>query len=254
MNEPFVKRSFCSYCGDAPVNHFLYFLDSFISDTLDSQAIKIIKYVPGFIKNFADLIPRYLFETLAFLKLVKFSSDINKARTFRSKVIWEEAERRGIKMKQVVFRGKPLDYYRAMLNGKNFYFESIPVRPELGEMSKNWDDKIVLKQEFRKYNIPTPLCLKLSPWSLKDRDEIFSKITKPIIVKPRIGSRGRHTITNINTLEQFHKGINIAGQICFNLIIEEHLKGSVCRLSWAGFWRGFIRDRLQLSWVMEEKP
>lgn len=243
MNEPAVKKSFCSYCGDASINHTLYFLDSLVSVALDTHAFRMIKYVPRFIKNFVDLIPKFLFEISAFLKLVKFSSDINKARTFRSKVIWEEAERRGIKMEQVIFKGKPLDYYRAILNGKNFYFESIPIRPEFSEMSKNWDDKITLKQEFRKHNIPVPLCLKLSLWNLKDRDKVFSKLIKPIIVKPRIGSRGRHTITNINTLEQFHKGVSIAGQINFNLIVEEHLKGSVCRATLvdgvlAGFYKG----------------
>lgn len=246
-NGPSIKKSSCSYCGDAPINHSLYFLESFISITLDTHATKIIKYVPRFVKNFVDLVPRFLFETLALLKLVKFSGDINRAYTFRSKIIWEEAQKRGIIMEQVIFMNRPLDYYRAVLNGQNFYFESIPIRPEFLDMSQNWDDKVVLKREFRKYNIPVPACLELSFLGFKNRaknkEEIFSKFTKPIIVKPRIGSRGRHTITNIHTFQQFQEGIEIAGQICSCLVVEEHFKGSVCRATFvngvlAGFYKG----------------
>jgi len=243
MNEPSVKKSFCSYCGDAPINHLFSFLESVVYITLDIQAKKLIKHVPNFIKDFADLIPVFLFETLAFLKLVKFSSDINRAYTFRSKIIWEEAKKRGIIMKQVIFLGKPLDHYRATLNGKNFYFESIPIRPEFLDMSQNWDDKVVLKQEFSRKSIPIPAYFGLSFLSLKNMEEIFFKLQKPIIVKPRIGSRGRHTITNIHTLEQFRDSINIAGQICSYLIVEEHLQGSTCRATLvngilAGFYKG----------------
>ena len=118
-NEPHVKKSSCSYCGDAPISHTLSFLESFIAVPLDNHTKKIIKYVPNFVKKFVDFIPEFLFKTLAFLKLVKFSSDIEKANNFRSKIIWEEARRIRIIMQQVIFFGKPLDYYRAMLKIKD---------------------------------------------------------------------------------------------------------------------------------------
>lgn len=254
MNEPQVKKSACSYCGDAPINHTVSFLESIVSITLDNNAKRFIKYVPSFVKDLADLVPGFLFRTLALLKLAKFSGDINKAHTFRSRIIWEEAQKRGIKMEQVIFLGKPLDYYRAIVKIKNkskfFYFESIPIRPEFLDMDRNWDDKVVLKQEFSKKGIPVPTYFEFSPLSffyLKNKDknieEIFYKLSKPIIVKPRVGSRGRHTITNVNTLQQFRQGINTAFQICSYLIVEEHLKGNVCRATLvggtlAGFYMG----------------
>ncbi len=246
-NEPHAKKNFCSYCGDALINHTLSFLESLVAITLETHAVKIIKYVPGFVKDFVDLIPGFLFETLSFFKLVEFSLDIDKANTFRSRVIWEEAKKRGIIMEQVIFLGKPLDYYRATLKikGKNkkIYFESIPIRPEFLDMSKNWDDKVIMKQEFGKYGIPVPTYFELSFLSFKNPEEIFSKLRKPIIVKPRVGSRGRHTVTNINSLQQLREGISIALQICSHLIVEEHLKGSVCRATFingvlAGFYSG----------------
>ena len=250
INEPHVKKSSCSYCGDAPINHPLSFLESVVFITLDNNAKKIIKYIPSSIKNFVDIVPEFLFRTLVFLKLAKFSDDINKANSFRSKIIWEEARKRGILMEQVIFLGKPLDQYRAKLQIKNksrfFYFESIPIQSEFLDLSKNWDDKVLLKQELRKHGIPIPNYFELSPFSLggsKRIERIFSKLNKPIIVKPRVGSRGRHTITNISTLQQLKDGINISGQICSHLAVEEHLEGSVCRATLvggtlAGFYKG----------------
>ena len=243
INEPHVKKSPCSYCGDAPINHFLSFLESFVTVAFDNHAKKIIKYVPKFIKDFVDFIPGFLFRTLAFLKLAKFSSDINKANTFRSRIIWKEAKKRGIIMEQIIFLTRPLDYYRAKLNGKNFYFESIPIKPEFLDMHENWDDKIILKQELQKHNIPVPVFLELPFLSFKNPEKMFSKLSKPVVVKPRIGSRGRHTITNINSLQQFREGISISRQICSHLIVEEHLQGNVCRATLvngvlAGFYIG----------------
>lgn len=237
--EPKIKSTFCSYCGDAPINHTFSFLESLVTITLDNNAVKLIKYVPSFVKSFVDLIPGFLFETLSFFKLAKFSSDINKANTFRSKIIWEEARKRGIIMEQVIFMGKPLDHYRTKINGKNFYFESIPIRPEFLDMRKNWDDKVVLTKEFREHNIPVPAYFELSMfsfWLKKDKslENIFSKLRKPVIVKPRVGSHGRHTVTNIYTIQQLNAGIKIAGQICSYFIVEEHLKGSVCRATLVG--------------------
>ncbi len=235
-NEPHLKKILCPYCGDSPVNHTRFALESLVTITLDNHLKKFINYVPFFVKDFVDLIPGALFKTLVFFKLAEFSDDINKANNFRSKIIWEEAKKRGIEMEQVIFLGKPLDYYRAILEinrrKKYFYFESIPIRPEFLDISKNWDDKVVLKKEFRKRNIPVPDFFELSSFSffhLKNTEEIFSKLRKPVIVKPRVGSRGRHTVTNINSLLQLREGINIARQICSYLVVEEHLEGSVCR-------------------------
>lgn len=256
-NKPNIKTNSCSYCGNAPINHTLAFLESLVAITLDNYAKNFLKYVPSFIKNFADLVPGVLFRTLVFLKLARFSKDIDKANTFRSRIIWEEARKRGIEMEQVIFLGRPLDQYRAKLKIKNkskfFYFESIPLPLESLNVSKNWDDKALLKREFAKHCIPIPAYFELSVFSFlrslmnftsvgRTAKKIFSKLEKPVIVKPRVGSRGRHTITNIKSLEQFQEGIDVAMQICSYLVVEEHLSGSVCRATLvsgelAGFYR-----------------
>lgn len=241
-----LEKSTCSYCGEAPVNHKLFYLENLLSSLTDSHMVSVTQRAPKFIKDLASLVPIGLFKFLKFIGLAHFSKDIEKASSFRSRVIWEEAERRGIYMEQVVLGKKPLDWYRAKLNGKYIYFESLPILPEFLDLKNDWDDKIILKKELSKNGIPVPKFLKLRSFLVKpDLTSIFSKFETPIIVKPQVGSRARHTVTNINTLEHFKEGIAIANQISHKLVVEEHLNGYICRATvvggiLAGFYQGSV--------------
>jgi cyanophycin synthetase len=233
----------CSYCGDAQVNHKLYYLESIISSAFESHMAGVTRHAPDFLKDFASFIPVALFKVLIKLKLAHFSLDIEKACSFRSRVIWEEANRRGIPMEQIILGKRPLDWYRAVLNGRAIYFESIPIQPEFLDFKKDWDNKIILKKELFKHGIPVPTYKKLSIFRSRNLNKIFSKFEVPMIVKPQLGSRARHTVTNINSLQHFKEGIAIAGQISPHLVIEEHLYGYVCRATLvggvlAGFYKG----------------
>ena len=241
--EPTIKKSACEYCGDAGVNHTLSYIESLITVGVDGHMYRVIKYAPQFVKDFAEWLPTALFQLFVVLKKAAFSEDIEKACSFRSRIIWEEARVRGIKMEQLVFFGRPLDYYRATYNGKKFYFESIPIPPQFLDTDKNWDDKIVLKKEFAKHNIPIPKYAELSFLHTGNLEHLFSTFTKPIIVKPRVGSRGRHTITNIHTLAEFSDGVSIVKKLSPYISVEEHLVGSICRATivggtLAGFYQG----------------
>ncbi len=241
--EPQRKNIACPYCADAPINHALFYYVSLFGMAVDNHILKVSKHAPNFLKDFVDWLMLAFFEILIFFGGAKLSDDIDKAKTFRSRVVWEEARRRGIDMKQVIMFGKPLDHYRAMVGGKKIYFNSLPIPPKLLSMKENWDDKFTLKKVFSKNNIPVPAYVQFAVWYPQNFEKIFSKLQTPIIVKPRIGSRGRHTVTNIHTIEQFKEGINVAKQICSYLVAEEHLEGYVCRATlvrgklW-GFYRG----------------
>lgn len=239
------KKSICSYCGEAPVNHAFYFFEKLISFPFDLHTATVIKYTPRFVKNFVDRIPVFLFRIFVILKLGHFSSDINKANSFRSRVIWEEANRRGIQMEQIIIGERPLDWYRAKVDGKNIYFESIPIQPEFLDFKKDWDNKITLKEELLKYGVPVPNYIKLSFFPTQSLEKIFLKFKKPLIIKPQTGSRARHTVTNIRTFTHFKNGIIIAKQISPYLVVEEHLEGYICRATivsgvLAGFYRGSV--------------
>jgi D-alanine-D-alanine ligase-like ATP-grasp enzyme len=146
-------------------------------------------------------------------------------------------------MEQLILFGKPLDHYRAMINGTYAYFESIPLPPDSLDMDKNWDDKFILKKALSKHGIPVPQYAQLPLVRVRSLSHYYSLFTTPIIVKPRIGSRGRHTVTNIHTFEQFRNGVTIVKQICPYVEVEEHLQGPICRATLvggklAGFYRG----------------
>jgi len=242
-HEPHRKGSKCIYCGDSYVNHALYFFASLPSVFFDTHVIKTTKNAPLFVRNFVDWLFLAFFELSRFLHISKLSDDINLAKTFRSRVVWEEARRRGIDMRQVIMFGSPLDLYRTRTHGKLVYFDSLPIPPQRLIIKNNWDDKFLLKQELSKNNIPVPKFFSFSIFYPGDISEIFSKFEKPIIVKPRVGSRGRHTVTNIHTLEQFRHGVDVVKQISAFVAVEEHLDGDVCRATYVdgklmGFYRG----------------
>jgi D-alanine-D-alanine ligase-like ATP-grasp enzyme len=244
-SEPHSQKSSCSYCGDAAVSHTLFYIISLISVNIDNHVLRVASRAPKFLRAFVDWLMMSTFETFLFFRLARLSSDINQARTFRSKVIWEEANKRGIEMKQLILFGAPLDQYRARINGKLVYFDSLPIPPKFLNMKHNWDDKFLLKEEFSKKNIPVPAYFAFPAFYPQDIPKIFSKLEKPIIVKPRAGSRGRHTITNINSIEEFQGAINIAKQISAYLVAEEHIKGDVCRATFVkgelvGFYKGSV--------------
>jgi D-alanine-D-alanine ligase-like ATP-grasp enzyme len=241
--EPKIQQGVCSYCGDAQVNHRLYYLENFFSSLVEAHMVKVASHAPKFLKDFAGLVPVFLFKTLVFLGLAHFSRDINKANSFRSRIIWEEAKRRGIEMEQIIIGKKPLDWYRAKFAGKTIYFESIPIQSEFLDFKKDWDNKIILKKELSKHKIPVPEYKRVPFFRNKNIEGLLSKIKPPVIVKPQLGSRARHTITNIHTIEHLKDGINIAGKISPHLVVEEHLQGYVCRATLiggvlAGFYRG----------------
>jgi cyanophycin synthetase len=243
FSEPVSKKSSCVYCGDAPINHKLFYFSSMLSVVMDNHILRVTKHAPLFMRDFIDFLLKLFFEILLFLGLARLSTDINKTRTFRSRVVWEEALRRGIDMKQLIVFGNPVDLYITKIKGRRVYFNSLPIPERMLSMAKNWDDKYILKQEFLKNSIPTPACIQFPIFLSPNLEQIFSKLQKPIIVKPRVGSRGRHTVTNIYTLEQFQKAVDIARQICAHLVVEEHLTGYVCRATFVqgellGFYRG----------------
>jgi len=94
------------------------------------------------------------------------------------------------------------------------------------------DDKWLLKKKFIKAGIPVPKGKRVATW--KQALKVFSEVRKPVIVKPELGSRGRHTITFIHTEEELRHGYKIAKQLGTFVVVEEMLMGSVYRATYVG--------------------
>lgn len=219
----------CTYCGNNPVPHHLVKSQealSILTEPFDRLAKKIglrrlidplaLKLLPGFLK------------VLEKIKIISYNADINLVQTTRSKVIWQEAQRRGIPMEQIVIFGRKSDFFRATVGGKTIYFESLPIPAERSTESQEWlDDKVKLKEKLLAAGLPASRGGGFKDW--QSMLKVFRMLRKPVIIKPALGSRGRHTTTYIYTEEQLKKAFRIGKQIADRLVMEEHLFGSVYR-------------------------
>lgn len=232
----------CYYCGNNPIPHTITKVNDWFS-SINNPLVSLgsSPLGTGLDYLFAFIIPPLvaLADAIGFIRL---SDDIEKANNGRSKVIWEEAKERGVVMEQITIFGRPLDLYRATLpSGRKIVFESLPMPISKKTPALTWlDDKLKLKKVLEKNKIPAPRGGVHTRFSTMLN--MFNELSKPVIVKPALGSRGRHTTTFIYTEEQLKKAFDIAKQIAHRLVIEEHLIGPVYRGTVVdGVIRGVLR-------------
>lgn len=236
----------CRACGNSPVHH----TSMFVMQTINVWMGIVVKKLSTshFYVSFSRAIrismqrlDRLTYRIAYVLGAVRFAHNPDAAYSYRSQVVWEEAVARGITMEQVMFFGKLTDTYRARVHGSWIYFESLPIPPELSQEAFNWiDDKFLLKTVLSAHDISVPKTRSVS--SEAQLKEAFAVIGGTVTIKPRAGSRGRHTTTNVSTLADAIKAFNSARKLCYYVSIEEHLTGSVCRAtvvngSLAGFFQ-----------------
>lgn len=219
----------CSACGTHPVRHGLAFTAS---------AIEVfVKPLEGFFFGWigyrqcgpmVNLVTKIGFTGARFVGLARTHTDIEQARSGRSKLIWQEARERGILMEQISLFGILLDHYRARIAGRWVHFDSLPIPPWLPQKGYMWiDDKHRLVKYLSRHGLAAPR--SKHALTLFAALRAFRALTKPVIVKPRFGSLGRHTTTNINTEDELRQAYDLVKKISAECVIEEHLKGSIYR-------------------------
>ncbi len=175
-----------------------------------------------------DWLFRYWMLLLLKCGIVTINTDIDKAPSYRGKVLWEEAQARGIPMHNFFTFNKATDIYEATVKGKHIFFTGLP-RPAATKTGSEWwlDDKWILKQKLMAANLPVARGGVFTTFA--PMRELFNQLEKPVIIKPRLGSRGRHTTTYITTEDQLRDAFTSAKQLCHWVIMEGHLIGSVYR-------------------------
>lgn len=234
----------CVYCGDAPVSHPLHFINA----SLD------IFFAELFPRSTSS--PRPLFQTqrspiaralgalviglLTGLRLARFSEDIAGAASERTRIVWREAERRGIRVEQLVVLGKKSEELRGLLppvkGSKRLgweYFQSIPVPPWIDQALDPWvDDKATFKRVFERHALP--VAKGVSACTFSGALAAFRSIEAPCIVKPREGSRARHTAVDISSEEELRDAYRRAKQLCAYVMVEEFIRGTLYRATCVG--------------------
>ena len=217
----------CKDCEPAQEIHWIAYT-SVVLNWLDQPFFDLMEL---FFKNTAEKISKKIslpfLRLMVFLKLGHFSDDYDQKDTWRTKCFWDEAKKRGIKMREF-HMGPVRDIFIAEYKGKTIEFDALP-RPGIEESKALvWmDDKGIMKKKFLKEGLP--VARGGIAWNRYQALKIFNKITKPVITKPNIGSRSRHTMIHINTKKDLLIGFRKAKKLSPLVVVEEELNGYLFR-------------------------
>ncbi len=223
---------YCKDCEPAQEVHWV----AYFSVVMSYVGEPFFDFMEMLFKSTAEAISRK--SSIPFLKLMvflgfgHFSNRPDSKDTLRTKCFWEEAERRGIKM--VEFHMGPIrDAFIANYKGKEITFDGLP-RPEAMESdSLKWmDNKGIMKEKFLKEGLP--VARGGVAFTKSKALEIFNSITKPVITKPNLGSRSRHTLIHIDTPEKLIYGFKKAKKLSPLVVVEEELRGYLFRCTLVG--------------------
>ena len=142
-------------------------------------------------------------------------------------MLWEEAARRGIQMREFRFLSIPNNSFVAVLpSGRTLTFGGIPPMPKT---TPAWwvNNKSILKQKFGALGMPVP---RGGSFYLLDKaQQFFTQLERPIITKPTIGSASRHTTMHVHDIKTLNAAFANAKKISPFVIVEEELSGCVYR-------------------------
>jgi hypothetical protein len=217
----------CKDCEPAQEIHFIAYL-SVVLGWLDQPFFDFMELL---FKNTAEKISNKItipfFRTMVFLRLGYFSDQPDEKDTWRTKCFWEEAQRRGIKMREFHL-GPVRDAFIAKYKDKTIIFDGLP-RPDMEESAalKWMDNKGIMKEKFLKEGLP--VAKGGTAFTKRKALKIFNSLEKPVITKPNLGSRSRHTLIHIDTPEKLVYGFRKAKKLSPLVVVEEELRGFLFR-------------------------
>ncbi len=235
------SRAYCPDCGPAGVSHFV--------ERWSYRADSILNYV----QKPPEMIWRGIKPYMAILRLGRLAPPSarllaaiglgqivtrpDEKNNLRALVIWEEAERRGITMREFRPFGLSREIFYATYGDDTRAFDGLPRPRAARENALNWmDNKGIILKKFRSEHIPVPRGQSCT--TLREVETVFHEIVKnpadAVIIKPTIGSRSRHTYVGIKDIETLRRAFKKAKELCPSVVVEEELSGFVFRVSLIG--------------------
>ena len=230
------KKSSCADCGEYPVNHLaqkaLAVMDTATAAVFGPVDRAARGVAPLFAKIPFDRVALPVYRALATLHIGKLLTDADPRNAERTRLLWDAAKRKGITMWQF----QPLDdpsgisFFVAEKDGAVRAFEGLPRPRDMGpSRSINWmDNKAVLKKKFVPAGIP--MARGRSCFTFGAARRIMREVGAPLITKPNLGSRSRHSTVHIMTEDELRRGFRIAKQLSPWVIVEQELQGFVFRI------------------------
>jgi len=223
-----IPRDYCLDCGPCPTPHRMAFFSTLCVIPLTplglafSRLKRPIVRLAAFLKK--DKALTYLLRFLARMRLGKIKTAPHDHLTERGKRLWKEAEARGIRFWEFAPLGNSIELFVAERNGDAMVFQNLPRPFGHYEPSIEWiDDKHLARQQMARASIPIPRGGTVA--NVKDALKLFSMLGPPVVIKPRMGSFGRHTHLHLRTEEDVRTAFASAHQLCPWVIIEEELIG-----------------------------
>lgn len=229
------KKHRCPYCGHNPIPHYLNWYFDTLNIVFEKLQIGILDNpLSRWVSQWEDDISLFLIGLGRMLGIIHFGKKPGKTTLSRARVLWEEAEKRGLEMREIRVIDRAVDTYivRKLIPGtrkkKIIVFSGLP-RPASANQAAlaTLDDKAIFKETCRKNNLPIPEGGYARTY--EEAKKIFDRIEKPVIVKPRLGSRGRHVVTYVRNHDDLYHAFHIARQLCLWVIVEEQIIGPVYR-------------------------
>lgn len=224
------KAAACKECGSDPVYHRLTYITVALDETLRPL------FAPGpairFLSRWLYAIERVLTPLMLdfFLRMnwAKRIDAPDEHTMLLAKMLWEEANARGIVMHEVRLWNLPRNLFLATYpNGSCIAFEGIPLPPS-GLAQAAWmDNKAEMKKRFRALGIP--VAAGGAAFTEHGARKIYESITPPAIVKPYSGSASRHTNLHIASDLKLIRAFHSAKQVAPFALVEEELVGPVYR-------------------------
>jgi len=219
------KKSHCVDCGGASVNHTLVYKAILVGSIKNPWIKWMGKLIP---ESKLEWITPMLVKILTFFKLGTITTEPKEDDSYRTRVLWEEAIKRGIELQEFRLFGIGHDIFLCNYKGDKRSFDVLPRTKNYNPSGLEWmDDKNKMKQHFKKQGIP--IANGGVAFSKSKALRIFRSLNKPVITKPDIGSRSRHTTTHINDEVKFIEAFKKASQLAPLVMIEEELEGFVFR-------------------------
>jgi len=219
------NKKYCVDCGGAQVSHPIIYISILLGALVEPWTNWMGKIIP---ESSFDGIGPFLTKTLTFLKLGKITYKPSDDDSGRTRVLWEEAIKRGIEMYEFRLFGIGHDIFVSKYKGDTRFFDVLPRPKDYDPRGLEWmDNKGKMKEHFEKAGIK--VARGGVTHSIKHALKIFHSLNKPVITKPNLGSRSRHTTTHLNNDSDFLKAFKIARQLSPWVMIEEELSGYVFR-------------------------
>ncbi len=230
------QKVLCPDCGPSTINHFLsktVLIIDWIFSPVNSFFMSITKLAQRFIyflgiKNLGI----YFFIALSKVGITKIVISPDADNSDRAKCLWIAAEERGIKIFEIRFFGKSTELFWCEYQEKKILFECLPRPMPLSQAYFWMDNKGIMRKKFSDAGLP--IAVGTVAFRFSKALQLLKEIGAPLITKPNIGSRSRHTTIHISDPQGLKKAFKIAKKLSPWVIVEQELKGTVHRVTLIG--------------------